>query len=103
MWDYVGIVRSERRLSLAKKRMELISEEIEKHFRDYFVTPNMVELRNISYIAHLIIDTAMRRKESRGLHYMKDYPEKDDEYEKRGLIKIVRNKLDTKKWATIVR
>jgi len=77
MWNYVGIVRSMKRLVLAKKRMEMIYAEIALHYKEYFVTPNMVELRNIALISLLIIQSAMHRKESRGLHYMKDYPEKD--------------------------
>jgi L-aspartate oxidase len=78
MWNYVGIVRSMKRLTLAKKRMEFIYSEIEQHYKEYIVTPNMVELRNISLVALLIIQSAMNRKESRGLHYMIDYPEKSE-------------------------
>lgn len=76
MWDYVGIVRSVERLRLAKKRMELIYADISQHYKDFLVTPNMVELRNISLISLLIIQSAMHRKESRGLHYVVDYPQK---------------------------
>ncbi len=76
MWDYVGIVRSTQRLKLAKKRMEFIYDEIENHYRKYNVTTNMLELRNISMVALLIIQSAMLRKESRGLHYLIDYPKK---------------------------
>lgn len=77
MWDYVGIVRSMKRLALAKKRMTFIYEEIVQHYREYYITPNMVELRNISLISLLIIQSAMVRKESRGLHYVIDFPDKD--------------------------
>lgn len=76
MWNYVGIVRSMKRLALAKKRMEFIYAEIDLHYREYFVTPNMVELRNIALISLLIIQSAMQRKESRGLHFVRDFPEK---------------------------
>jgi len=76
MWNYVGIVRSMKRLELAKKRMEFIYSEIEEHYQEYFVTPNMVELRNISLISLLIIQSALSRKESRGLHYVIDFPNK---------------------------
>jgi len=76
MWNYVGIVRSMERLALAKKRMEFIYAEIDQHYREYIVTPNMVELRNIALVALLIIQSAMQRMESRGLHYLIDYPEK---------------------------
>ncbi len=80
MWNYVGIVRSTKRLKLAQERVKVIREEIEQHYRDYYVTANMVELRNISLIASLIIKFALQRKESRGLHYMVDYPKLDDVY-----------------------
>ena len=73
MWNYVGIVRSMKRLKLAKKRMEFIYAEIAEHYREYSVTPNMVELRNISLISLLIIQSAIHRKESRGLHFLIDY------------------------------
>lgn len=76
MWNYVGIVRSMKRLALAKKQMTYIYEEIVQHYREYYITPNMVELRNISLISLLIIQAAMLRKESRGLHYVIDYPNK---------------------------
>ena len=75
MWNYVGIVRTVKRLQLAKKHMEGIFQEIEQHYRDYFVTPNMIELRNIALVSLLIIQSALTRKESRGLHYLVDYPE----------------------------
>ncbi len=74
MWNYVGIVRSIKRLQLAKKQMEAIFQEIEQHYRDYFVTPNMIELRNIAHVSLLIIQSALSRKESRGLHYLVEYP-----------------------------
>ncbi len=77
MWNYVGIVRSLKRLALAKERMAAIYDEIDQHYRDYIITPNMVELRNISLISLLIIQSAMERKESRGLHYLIDFPEKN--------------------------
>jgi L-aspartate oxidase len=80
MWNYVGIVRSTQRLQLAKKQIEEICEEIEQHYKNYYVTTNMVELRNLSLVAMLIIQAALERKESRGLHYMIDYPEKNDDY-----------------------
>ena len=79
MWNYVGIVRKKSRLELAQKRIKEIREEIENHYRNYFVTPNMIELRNISLVADLIIKCALQRKESRGLHYILDYIEKNGE------------------------
>ncbi|MGL1932109.1 MAG: L-aspartate oxidase [Desulfotalea sp.] len=78
MWNYVGIVRKENRLKLALKRIKNVRAEIESHYKTYFVTANMVELRNISLIAELVIRFSMKRKESRGLHYILDYPEKKE-------------------------
>ena len=78
MWNYVGIVRREKRLTLARKRLDPILEEIREHFDDYLLTPDLVELRNLAVVADLIVCCASLRKESRGLHYVVDYPEKDD-------------------------
>jgi L-aspartate oxidase len=78
MWNYVGIVRSERRLGLVKKRLAPILREIAHHFRDYLLTPDLVELRNISLVAELIIQSSLVRKESRGLHAIIDYPHQDN-------------------------
>jgi L-aspartate oxidase len=78
MWNYVGIVRSEKRLKLVKKRLAPILREITNHFRDYLLTPDLVELRNISLVAELIIQSSLIRKESRGLHAIVDYPQQDD-------------------------
>ncbi|UCD66463.1 MAG: L-aspartate oxidase [Deltaproteobacteria bacterium] len=79
MWNYVGIVRNERRLELVKKRLAPILREVAHHFRDYFLTPDLVELRNIALVAELIIQSSLYRKESRGLHSIVDYPKQDDE------------------------
>jgi L-aspartate oxidase len=78
MWNYVGIVRSERRLGLVKKRLAPILREIAHHFKDYLLTPDLVELRNISLVAELIVQSTLIRKESRGLHAIVDYPQQDD-------------------------
>lgn len=78
MWDYVGIVRREKRLQLVERRLAPILIETQEHFHDYLLTPDLVELRNISVIAELIVRSASMRKESRGLHYVLDYPHKDD-------------------------
>ena len=78
MWNYVGIVRSEKRLKLVKKRLAPILQEIAHHFRDYLLTPDLVELRNISLVAELIVQSSLIRKESRGLHAIVDYPKQDD-------------------------
>jgi L-aspartate oxidase len=73
MWNYVGIVRTDRRLRLASQSICEIVKEIEQHYIDYKVSANLIELRNIAIIANLIISAALVRKESRGLHYTQDY------------------------------
>jgi L-aspartate oxidase len=75
MWNYVGIVRTVKRLQLAQRQMQGAFQEIEQHYRDYLVTANMIELRNLALVSLLIIQSALLRKESRGLHYLVDYPE----------------------------
>ena len=91
MWNYVGIVRRKKRLILAQKRIAEIQQEIEQHYQDYRVTPNMIELRNIALIASLIIMASLKRKESRGLHYIIDYPEKKESCQKWYIFKKVVN------------
>lgn len=92
MWNYVGIVRSNRRLRLAKERVADYLREIERHYYDYAITPNMIELRNISLVAMIIIQSALHRQESRGLHYMVDHPESLDEYRHWNIYKRARGK-----------
>jgi L-aspartate oxidase len=75
MWNYVGIVRTSRRLRRARKRLDLIEAEIDTYYWDYQLTGNLIELRNIVNVAGLVVDCAMRRRESRGLHTTLDYPE----------------------------
>ena len=93
MWNYVGIVRSNRRLRRARRRLDLLYAEVNEEYWRFLLTPALIELRNLCTVARLIVDAALARQESRGLHYSLDYPDTDDENWRRETV-LRRSRLD---------
>jgi L-aspartate oxidase len=88
MWDYVGIVRSNLRLERAMRRIQFLEKETENFYKRTKITPRLLELRNIVTCAKLIVMSALKRHESRGLHFTTDYPKQDDLHWKRNTLLV---------------
>ncbi|MFM8790877.1 MAG: L-aspartate oxidase, partial [Chthoniobacterales bacterium] len=89
MWDYVGIVRTDKRLQRAATRLRNLQQEVQEFYWNFKVTTDLLELRNLVTVAALIVDCAIARKESRGLHYTLDYPQPEERFLRDTIVRRV--------------
>ena len=87
MWNFVGIVRSNNRLKSAQFKIQQINKEVNEYYQIYTVTEDLIELRNLAQTSEIIVESALSRKESRGLHFNQDYPNKLDTTQNTVMIK----------------
>jgi L-aspartate oxidase len=97
MWNYVGIVRTDKRLARAQRRLDNLADEIKEYYWGYLVTRDLIELRNLAEVARLIVGCAQERRESRGLHYTLTCPQTDDAHWLRDTV-LVKGRTAPEAW-----